>query len=36
MKKYVAIMPPHSYAVSKIISGKSAPSFMLRIEFTDK
>ncbi len=36
MKKYGAVMPPNSYAVTKIIAGQPAPSFMLRIEFPDK
>ena len=36
MKKHGAVMPPHSYMVSKIFAGESAPSFMLKIEFPDK
>ncbi len=36
MKKYGAVMPPNSYVVSKIIAGQSAPSFMLKIQFSDK
>ncbi len=36
MKKYGAVMPPNSYAVTKVIAGQSTPSFMLRIEFPDK
>ncbi len=36
MKKYGAVMPPHSYAVNKIFAGTPTPSFMLKIEFPDK
>lgn len=36
MKKHGATMPPQSYIVSKIIAGQPEPSFMLKIEFSDK
>jgi len=29
-------MPPNSYVVSKVIAGRSTPSFMLKIEFPNK
>lgn len=36
MKKYGAEMPPQTYSVSEVIAGKVTPSFMLKIEFSDK
>jgi uncharacterized protein (DUF1330 family) len=36
MKKYGAVMPPKTYQVSEIIAGQVTPSFMLKIEFSDK
>lgn len=36
MKKYGATMPPQSYKVSDVIAGQVKPSFMLKIEFSDK
>lgn len=36
MQKYGATMPPHAYSVSKVMAGQSSPSFMLKIEFSDK
>lgn len=36
MNKYGAIMPPHMYDVSEVIAGKVSPTFMLKIDFSDK
>lgn len=36
MKKYGAVMPPQSFNVSEIITGEVSPSFMLKIEFSEK
>jgi len=36
MKRYGATMPPQSYKVSEVIAGNTSPSFMLKIEFSDK
>jgi len=36
MKKYGAVMPPQTFNVSEIIAGEVSPSFMLKIEFSEK
>lgn len=36
MKKYGVIRPPESHLVSNVIAGDATPSFLMKIEFSDK
>ena len=36
MKKYGVTKPPESHLVSNVIAGDAKPSFLMKIEFSDK